>query len=88
MRKSPLTICHPSDDIKMATNIFVYWSDGLGRGGGHFSVIVGTGGGTFANESCPQCRAFDQFFPMPGALPGEEGCSRLELTRTLQSMFF
>ena len=42
----------------MATNIFVYWSDGLGPG--HLTVIVGTGGGAFANESYPQGRAFDQ----------------------------
>ena len=37
---------------------------------GHLTVIVGTGGGAFANNSCPQCQAFDQFFPMPGGLPG------------------
>ena len=29
---------------KMATNIFVYWSEGL-RGGRHLTVIVETGGG-------------------------------------------
>ena len=56
----------------------VHWSAGLGSG--HLIVIVGMGGGAFANESRPQGRAFDQFFPMPGVCPG--GCSRLELTRS------
>ena len=47
----------------MATNIFVYRSDGLagGGGGGHLAIIVGTGEG----------RAFDQFFQMPGVCPGK-----------------
>ena len=47
----------------MATNIFVY----IGRmdwGVGHLTIIVGTGGGTFANKNCPQSCAFDHFFQM------------------------
>ena len=60
----------------MATNIFVYWSDGLGAG--YLTVIVSTGGGAFANESCPQDRAFDQFFSMPGICPGEMLAARID----------
>ena len=44
--------------------------DGGGGGGGHLTIIVGTGGGTFANKNCPQDRAFEQFFQMPGVCPG------------------
>ena len=36
----------------------------------HLTIIVGTGGGAFASENCPQDRAFDQFLKMPGACPG------------------
>ena len=49
-----------------------------GRGGGHLTIIVGTGDGAFANKNCPQGRAFEQYFQTPG------GCPRLELTRTLR----
>ena len=67
----------------MATNNFVYWLDGLGAG--HLTIIVGTGGagggGAFANKNCPQGRAFEQFFQMPGGF-SRGGCLRLELTRT------
>ena len=30
------------------------------------TIIVGTGGGAFANKNCPQGRVFEQFFQMPG----------------------
>ena len=40
---------------------------------GHLTVIVGTGAGAFANESCLQVRAFNQFFQMPQGLPGAGG---------------
>ena len=49
----------------MATNIFVYWSDGLGAG--YLTVIVSTGAG-----------AFDQFFLMPGICPGEMLAARID----------
>ena len=50
-------------------------------GAGYLTVIVETGGGTFANESCPQGQAFDHFsnargfarglpWGLPGACPG------------------
>ena len=52
----------------MANNIFVYWSAGLG--GRHLAIIVGTGGGAFANKNCPQGRAFDEFFSSARGLPG------------------
>ena len=47
-------------------------------GAGHLAIIVGTGGGAFANKNCPQGRAFDQFFQMPGVCPGAGGgaCGR------------
>ena len=35
-------------------------------GAGHLTIIEGTGSGAFANKNCPQGRAFDQFFQMPG----------------------
>ena len=34
------------------------------------TIIVGTGGGAFANKNCPQGQAFEQFFQMPGVCPG------------------
>ena len=65
--------------------IFLY----IGRmdlGARHLAIILGTRGGTFANKNCPQGRAFDKFFQVPGvctgACPG--GCSRLQLIRTLR----
>ena len=53
-------------------------------GAGHLTVIVGMEDGAFANKICPQGRAFDQFFQMPGVCQGfaRGGCPRLELTRT------
>ena len=39
-------------------------------GAGHLTIIVGTGGGAFANKNCPQGQAFEQFFQMPGVYPG------------------
>ena len=39
--------------LKMATSYFVYWPDGLqgrGGGGGHVTIIVGTGSGAVANK--------------------------------------
>ena len=63
----------------MANKIFVYWSDGLVAG--HLTIIVGTGGGAFANKNYPQGRAFDKTFQVPGVCRGvcpRGGCSRLE----------
>ena len=37
---------------------------------GHLTTTEGTEGGAFANENCPQGRAFEQFFQLPGGLPG------------------
>ena len=52
----------------MATNNFLYWSDGLeGRAFDHHRR---NGGGAFANKNCPQGQAFEQFFQMPGVYPG------------------
>ena len=48
---------------------------------GHLTITVGTEGGAFANKSCPQGQAFDNFFKCPGFARGD--CSQLELTRTL-----
>ena len=42
----------------------------MGWRAGHFTIIVGTGDGAFANKNCPQGRAFEQFFQMPGVCPG------------------
>ena len=53
---------------------------------GHLTTTEGTGSGAFANKNCPQDRAFEQCFQMPGVCPGVcpgGGCSRLELTHTL-----
>ena len=38
-------------------------------GTGHLIVIVGTGGGAFANENCLRGRAFYHFFQTPGVCP-------------------
>ena len=53
----------------MATNIFVYWSDGLG--GGHLTIIVGTGAGAFAmQQKLPAepgiCPIFSNAWGLPG----------------------
>ena len=47
---------------------------------GHLNTTEGMGRGAFANKNCPQGRAFEIFFQMPGVCPG--GCSRLDLTGT------
>ena len=39
-------------------------------GAGHLTIIVGTGGGAFVDKRCPQGRAFEQFFQMPGYARG------------------
>ena len=56
--------------IKMTTNIFVYWFDGLGVR--HLTIIVGTESKAFANKNCPLGLAFDQFFQMPRVCVGED----------------
>ena len=64
----------------------ILYIDRMDWGAGHLSIIVGTGGRAFANKNCPQGRALEQFFQMPGVCPGVcpgGGCSRLESTRTL-----
>ena len=48
----------------MATNIFVYWSDGLGSRA--FDRHSRKRGGAFANENCPHGRALDHFFKCLG----------------------
>ena len=50
-------------------------------GAGHLTIIVGTGGGAFANKN------LNNFFKCPGYTRGE-GCSRLELTRTLVTEYW
>ena len=59
----------------MATNIFKYWSDGLGAR--HLTTVVRTEGRAFANKSCLQGQVFDQLFSnaqgLPGGLLGEKG---------------
>ena len=52
----------------MATNNFVYWSDGLECR--PFDHHRRNGGGTFANKNRPQGRAFESFFQMPGVCSG------------------
>ena len=53
----------------MATNIsFVNCSNGLGDRA--FDRHSKNGRGVFANESCPQGRAFNQFLPIPGVSRG------------------
>ena len=37
---------------------------------GHLTTTEETGVGAFANKNCPQGRAFEQFFQMPGVCPG------------------
>ena len=39
-------------------------------GPGHLTIIVGTGGGAFVEKKCPQGRAVEQFFQMPGYARG------------------
>ena len=65
----------------MATNIFVYWSDGLG--GGAFDHHSRNGGRGICHATKIACRAghLSSFFKRLGFARG--GCSRLELTRTL-----
>ena len=65
--------------------LIILYIDRMDWGAGHLTIIVGTGGGAFANKNCPQDRAFEHFFQMPGVCLG--GCSRLELTRTLCQYF-
>ena len=42
-------------------------------GAGHLTIIVGTGGGAFADKNCPQARGMPG--GMPGGLPGEDARS-------------
>ena len=65
--------------------LYIDWMDWRA---GHLTTREGTGGGAFAKKNCPQNRAFERFFQMPGVCPGGcpgEGCSRLELSGTLVS---
>ena len=50
-------------------------------GAGHLTVIIGTEGGTFANESCPRAECLTNLPQCPGFARVVDG-SRLELTRT------
>ena len=42
----------------------------MDRGAGHLAIIVGTGGGAFANENCRLGQAFDHFINCPGICLG------------------
>ena len=48
----------------MATNVFVYWSDGLGAG--HLTVIVGTGAGYLPTKIARMAGHLTKFFECPG----------------------
>ena len=48
----------------MATNVFVYWSDGLGAG--HLTVIVGTGAGHLPTKIVRMAGHLTKFFKCPG----------------------
>ena len=62
----------------MATNIFVYWSDGLGdRAFDNHSRNVGW---DIYQQKLHAVPGILPFFQVPG------GCSRLELTRTYESV--
>ena len=37
---------------------------------GHLTTTEGTGDGAFANKNCPQGRAFEQLFQLPGYARG------------------
>ena len=39
-------------------------------GAGHLTIIVRTWDGALADKNCPQGRAFEQFFQMPGYARG------------------
>ena len=56
--------------IKIWQPITLYIIDRMDWRAGHLTTTEGTGGGTFANKNCPQGRAFEQFFQMPGVYPG------------------
>ena len=70
--------------LKMTTNSFVYWSDGLGgRAFDHQSRNEGPG---IYQQKLAAGPGIWIFFQMLGVCPGvcpEGGCSRLELPRTL-----
>ena len=46
----------------------IFWSDGVG--GRAFDHDSRNGGRGICQQNCPQGRAFDQFFQMPGVFPG------------------
>ena len=54
---------------KVATNIFAYWSDGLG--GRKFDHHNRKGGGAFANENCPLGWVIDSYFKCSVFVRGE-----------------
>ena len=58
---------------KMETNIFEFWSDSLGGGGGGraFDYQSRNGGGAFANKNCPPDRVLHHFFKCPGFARGD-----------------
>ena len=55
--------------IKIWQSITLY-IDRIDWRAGHLTTTEGTGGGAFANKNCPESRAFEQFFQMPGVCPG------------------
>ena len=56
--------------IKIWQLIILYIDQMDWGGGGHLTIITGTGGGAFGNKNCPQGREFGQFFQIPGVCPG------------------
>ena len=49
--------------------LIILYIDRMDWRAGHLTTIEGTGGEAFANKNCPQGRAFEQFFQMPGVCP-------------------
>ena len=52
--------------IKIWQPITLYIIDRMDWRAGHLTTTEGTGSGVIANKNCPQSRAFEQFFQIPG----------------------
>ena len=66
--------------------LIILYIDRMDWRAGHSTTTEGTEGGAFANKNCPQGRAFELFFQMPGVCSGVcpgGRCLRLELTRAV-----
>ena len=68
---------------KMATNVFVYWSD---WGAGHLIITIGTGTGHLPTKIARRAGNLTNFFKGLGFARGYARgvCSRLEMTSTLK----